>query len=57
MSTTKHILESLLHDVEAGKRTDPELNAMYVKGYDNALASIERRIKRILDRIETSEGR
>jgi len=57
MPTTKHILESLLHDVEAMKREDPELNALYVKGYDNAVASVKRRIQRALARLETSEGR
>lgn len=57
MPTTKHILESLLHDVEAMKLEGEDLNALYVKGHDNALASIERRIQRTLDRLETSEGR
>jgi len=57
MPTTKHILESLLHDVEAMKREDPELNALYVKGHDNAVASVKRRIQRALARLETSEGR
>lgn len=57
MPTTKHILESLLHDVEAMKLEGEDLNALYVKGHDAALASIERRIQRTLDRIETSEGR
>jgi hypothetical protein len=57
MPTTKHILESLLHSVEAMKLEGEDLNALYVKGHDNALTSIERRIQRTLARLETSEGR
>jgi hypothetical protein len=57
MPTTKHILESMLHDVDAMRLHGADLPALYIQGHDNALTSIERRIQRTLDRLETSEGR